>query len=43
VWTHQRDGYENIGSFRLDHSFDQLLDTNGDNRFLVKLTYYMNM
>jgi hypothetical protein len=42
VWTHQRDGFEPIGTFRLEHSLDQLVDSDSDNRFMVKVTYYLN-
>ena len=42
VWTQSRSASEDIGSFRLGESFDQLIGAKADNIFLVKLTYWWN-
>jgi hypothetical protein len=43
VWTQTRSDDEEIGKFRLGRSFNRLLDTQADNIFMVKFTYWFNM
>ncbi|MEJ2055470.1 MAG: DUF5916 domain-containing protein, partial [Calditrichaceae bacterium] len=43
VWTQSRFNDEDNGSFELGHSMDKLINTESDNIFMVKLTYWLNM
>ena len=43
VWTQSRSDDEETGQFRLGRSFRRLLDTEADNIFMVKFTYWFNM
>ncbi len=40
VWTQRRSDVEEIGEFRLKKSVHRLIDTNADNIFMVKMTYW---
>lgn len=43
VWTQTRSDIEDIGKFRFGRSFNRLLDTEADNIFMIKFTYWLNM
>ena len=42
VWTQNRSDSETIGTFRTGRALDRLFGANGDNIFLVKLSYWWN-
>ncbi len=43
VWTHNQANYDNPGSFSFARDFKNLWNTQGDNVFLVKFSYWLHM
>ena len=43
VWTQVREDYEPLGELRFGPSTRRLLDTEADDVFMVKATYYLNL
>ena len=43
VWTQTRFQSEEIGDFQFSRSVDRLLDTQADNIFMLKFTYWLNL
>ena len=43
VWTQNRAEFDNSGEFRFRKSLSTLVDTQADNVFMVKLTYWFSM
>jgi hypothetical protein len=42
VWTQQRDEYSDPGSFRFGRDIRNLMRSQPDNVFMIKLTYWAN-
>ncbi len=42
VWTHGRQTEDDVGTFRLGYSMDQLMGAPAENMFMVKISYYWN-
>jgi hypothetical protein len=43
VWTQSREHFEERGDFAFGRDYNQLLDSQGDNIFLAKVTYYFTL
>jgi len=44
VWTQSRtDDHLDNGQFQLSRAFDRIIDSDSDNIFMVKMTYWMNL
>jgi len=43
VWTQSRSDNEDFGEFQFNHALSRLVDTQPDNIFMVKFTYWLNM
>ena len=42
VWAHGKEAEDDVGTFRLGYSMDQLLADPPENMFMVKISYYWN-
>jgi hypothetical protein len=42
VWTHQQQNYDDPGDPAFAHNFSTLLNTRGDNVFIIKMSYWWN-
>ena len=43
VWTQNRSDFENIGQLQFNHSLYRLGNSQPDNIFLIKMSYYLNI
>jgi hypothetical protein len=43
VWTHERVNSDDPGTFRINRDFRSLMDSEPDNIFLLKVTYWLNL
>lgn len=43
VWTQTRSGSEETGEFQFGRSFNKMFESQPDNIFMIKLTYWLNM
>ena len=43
VWSHNQANYDNPGNFALDRDFKNLWSTQGDNIFLLKFSYWLDI
>jgi hypothetical protein len=43
VWSHNQTNFENPGDFSLSRDFKNLWNTQGDNIFLVKFSYWLDI
>ncbi|UCE17083.1 MAG: hypothetical protein JSV84_09245, partial [Gemmatimonadota bacterium] len=43
VWTHNKFDYENNGDFRFQRSMKRLWETDADNIFMAKLSYWLSL
>jgi hypothetical protein len=42
VWTHQRQNFDDPGDPAFGRDFGTLLNTHGDNVFIIKMSYWWN-
>jgi hypothetical protein len=43
VWTHDRTNDENLGSFSINRDFKNLINSDSNNIFLIKLNYWLDI